>query len=363
MRGGYGGYEDSEKGAAARFFDRVLEDPSNPLGWSVRLFEVIGITVRLHVVTAVFFVAMVLSSLGLERWSFSLMLVAMGAAFVLVLVHEFGHCLACRRVGGEADRIVMLPFGGLALTRPPSRWKAHLVTTVGGPAVHVPIGLVTSVGLVLLGQGHAVLFNPLNLGATIVDIAYPGEPVVQWLVASLFIVHAVNAILFGFNVLMVFFPFDGGRVVQALLWRKMGYLKSMTAAVHVGIGGAIVVGIVGIVGESATLVAIAFFGGIACWAERQRLRAVDEITGMVPGEDDGGYGSSLAGGGSLGMGGEDEEEERGPSKRELRAAEREAAERAELDRVLDKISSEGRDSLTRKEKRFLAEQTAKRRGD
>jgi hypothetical protein len=42
--------------------------------------------------------------------------------------------------------------------------------------------------------------------------------------------------------------------------------------------------------------------------------------------------------------------------------EQEAADRAELDRVLEKIGRDGRDALTRKERKFLEAQTAKRRG-
>ena len=34
---------------------------------------------------------------------------------MLVLVHELGHCFACRRVGGEADDVLMWMLGGLAL--------------------------------------------------------------------------------------------------------------------------------------------------------------------------------------------------------------------------------------------------------
>ena len=37
------------------------------------------------------------------------------ALFVIVLIHEFGHALACRQVGGVADRIVLWPLGVLLL--------------------------------------------------------------------------------------------------------------------------------------------------------------------------------------------------------------------------------------------------------
>src|SRR6266480_4416405 len=43
------------------------------------------------------------------------------ALFVIVLLHEFGHALACRQVGGQADQIVLWPLGGVAYVAPPPR--------------------------------------------------------------------------------------------------------------------------------------------------------------------------------------------------------------------------------------------------
>jgi len=354
---------EGKRGRLGRFFSRVLEDPDNPLGWSLRMFRLWGIEARVHLVTVVFLVGMLLSSLGLDYWGPGLMAVTMGALFVLVLVHEFGHCLACRWVGGEADRIVMLPFGGLALTRPPMSWRANLITTAGGPAVHVPVAVLTSAALVGFGEGETVVFNPLSPSGALGEISRPGEPVAAWLLASLWTVHYVNLLLFFFNVLLVFFPFDGGRLVQATLWRWMGYRRSMVFAVHFGLFGAVLLGVVALVFQQVMLVAIAFFGGIACWGERRRLSMVDEVTGLAPGELDAeaGYGGSLGVGG-FGGSVDGDDEAAGPSKKEMKRAEREREAAAELDRVLEKISREGRGSLTKKERRFLESQTAARRG-
>jgi hypothetical protein len=41
--------------------------------------------------------------------------------FALVLLHEFGHALACRQVGGTANQIVLWPLGGVAYVEPPPR--------------------------------------------------------------------------------------------------------------------------------------------------------------------------------------------------------------------------------------------------
>src|SRR3989442_15887134 len=57
------------------------------------------------------------------------------ALFFIVLLHEFGHALACRQVGGTANRIVLWPLGGVADVRPPPRPGATLWSIAAGPPV------------------------------------------------------------------------------------------------------------------------------------------------------------------------------------------------------------------------------------
>jgi stage IV sporulation protein FB len=353
----YGDYR--ERGKWGRFFARVLENPDNPLGWSVRLFEFKKIDVRIHLITVVFMVGVVLAAIptiGSRGWLHLIMLgFSMLALFVVVLLHEFGHCFGARWSGGSANRIVMLPIGGLALAMPRHHWKSHLITAVAGPAVNVAIVPLTALGLWLADQSDAIFFNPfepLTVVATIETTSNLGTLAAQ----SLWWLHYINLLILGFNLLLVFFPFDGGRIVQSVMWRKMGYLKSMTAAVYIGLVGAGLIFVVALVLGQTMLVAIAAFGLIACWMERMRLKAADEITGYIPGD--------MAGLGTVSPAGVDsfggEEDDPGPTKAEARRQEREQKEQAELDRVLEKISTTGMDSLSLAEKRVLSRQTKKR---
>src|SRR6201999_2842673 len=59
------------------------------------------------------------------------------ALFAIVLAHEFGHALACRQTGGQADTIVLWPLGGIAFVRPPPRPSAYLWSIAAGPLVNV----------------------------------------------------------------------------------------------------------------------------------------------------------------------------------------------------------------------------------
>src|SRR5438045_3772951 len=65
------------------------------------------------------------------------------ALFGIVLLHEFGHALACRQTGGRADRILLWPLGGVALVSPPPRPGALLWSIAAGPLVNVVLLPVT----------------------------------------------------------------------------------------------------------------------------------------------------------------------------------------------------------------------------
>ena len=85
-----------------------------------RMFQVAGIHVYLHwswLLVAVLEVQLRQRNYQSIVWN-ALEYVSI---FVIVLLHEFGHALACRSVGGQADRIVLWPLGGVAYVSPPPR--------------------------------------------------------------------------------------------------------------------------------------------------------------------------------------------------------------------------------------------------
>src|SRR5215468_1482369 len=118
----------------------------------IRLFGLFGIDVFLHWSWAV--VAAVEISTRKNAYSSQVWNVAEYLAlFAVVLMHEFGHALACRSVGGKAERIILWPLGGVAFVSPPPRPGAVLWSIAAGPLVNVVLVPVT-VGLYLfLGSG------------------------------------------------------------------------------------------------------------------------------------------------------------------------------------------------------------------
>ena len=116
---------------------------------SFRLFRLFGIDVWLH--WSWFVVAYLQFQVGGDRFNNAFWHIATYLSlFSIVLLHEFGHSLACKSVGGHADRIVLWPLGGVAFVRPPARPGAVLWSIAAGPLVNVVLVPVTFVLLLLL---------------------------------------------------------------------------------------------------------------------------------------------------------------------------------------------------------------------
>src|SRR5215472_19305952 len=103
---------------------------------AIRLFRVKGIDVFLHwswFLVAAFEITNRQNVYASALWN----VLEYVAIFLIVLLHEFGHALACRQVGGEARRIMLWPLGGVASVSPPQRPEAMLWSIAAGPLVNV----------------------------------------------------------------------------------------------------------------------------------------------------------------------------------------------------------------------------------
>jgi len=336
---------------------------NDPMSWSFPVFRVAGITVRLHVFFLVFVLAMVARAAASDGpFGLAPTLLALGALFTVILLHEFGHCAACRACGGRADEVLLWPLGGLASCEPPHRPRAHLWTALGGPLVNVAIMAVLTP---LIGMRTGIWFgvavpNPFDLAAMFqtVDLGdgtgagvFRGvfaEPLDGWLELLVLMTNAVAWLLLLFNLLPMF-PLDGGRILQAMLWRRRGYARSMRAACRSGLVGAVVLCVAAIAADSTILLAIALFGGIVCYTTVRQVDHEREVLGfdidpseMAEFEDD-------------------PEPAPAPAPKKGREAKAVGDPEAEIDAILDKIARTGIGSLSTAERAVLARETERKR--
>src|SRR5438132_4522954 len=123
---------------------------------SIRLFRFAGIDLFLH--WSWFLVAAFeISGRSRQYSSVTWNVLEYLALFLIVMLHEFGHALACRQVGGRANQIVLWPLGGVAYVDPPSRPGATLWAIAAGPLVNVVLfPILTLLGLCSRASGMAL---------------------------------------------------------------------------------------------------------------------------------------------------------------------------------------------------------------
>ena len=220
---------------------------------SVRLFQFRGITVWLHwswLVVAMWGISRRQGAYASPAWN----VVEYLTLFAIVLMHEFGHSLACRQVGGQAERIVLWPLGGVAYVNPPFRPGAQLWSIAAGPLVNValiPIIYLVSHLLIVTGAAPA------------------SQDFWTWVSMT----SLINLVLLVFNVLPIY-PLDGGQILRSLLWFGFGPRKSLLVATSVGL-----VGVTGLVGlavwwQDIWVGVMALFIGSNCWRAFQASRAI-----------------------------------------------------------------------------------------
>ncbi len=167
------------------------------------------------------------------------------ALFLIVALHEYGHALACKQVGGRANQIVLWPLGGVAYVDPPPRPGATLWSIAAGPLVNVVLVPIL---------GALFLFSRSAGWPTIMPDAYH-------LVRAIL---AINIGLLVFNILPVY-PLDGGQILRSLLWFLVGRARSLQIATILGLVG--VVGLIGLAFYSGSIWygALALFMLMNCW--------------------------------------------------------------------------------------------------
>ncbi len=211
---------------------------------SFRLFSVRGIQVYLHwtwALVAYFEIENRVNHYHSKVWN----LIEYLALFGIVLLHEFGHALACRQVGGQANRIMLWPLGGVAFVQPPPRPGALLWSIAAGPLVNVVLVPLTVMAFVVA-----------NIAG--LQTEYPD------FMRFLHSILVINLGLLLFNLLPIY-PLDGGQILQALLWFVIGHARSLMVAGIMGFVVAAGVVVLALVRLEGWLAFVAVFVAWQAW--------------------------------------------------------------------------------------------------
>lgn len=152
-----------------------------------------------------------------------LSVLAMLGLFAALILHELSHSLMARRYGVEIKGITLFIFGGVAeLGKEPQSPSAEFWIALAGPAMSFALAFIFWVALNVGGV----------LGLSDVIMAFLGY--MTW----------ANMILAVFNLLPAF-PMDGGRVMRALLWNRLGDQLAATERAT-AVGGVIAYVLIGL---------------------------------------------------------------------------------------------------------------------
>jgi Zn-dependent protease len=346
----------------------------DPLTWSLPLARLFGIQVRVHILFPLVALGLILRAHHAEKslppgvppGAWQAVAGVIGLLFVSVLLHELGHCFAARRVGGEAQEVLLWPLGGLAPVELPHQARAHFLTAAAGPLVNVLVCVACALLLLVVPEVrlHAP-WNPFAMGG----VLYPDPETQKYVLTAwgspepfagpssgtLILVRLfwVNWVLVLLNVVLVAFPMDGGRLFQGLLWPYVGYRQATMTTIFVGFVVALVVALVAIVISDPLFLILAGLLYVCCKKEWFVLETGGEEA--IFGDFSQGYTSY-------------EREQAPPRPRQswfqrwlqrraarklLRDQEQREAEERRMDELLEKVQREGLASLTDEERRFL----------
>jgi len=222
---------------------------------SIRLFKLFGITVYLHwawFLAVAYFVNQARDHASL-LWSVLECL----SLFAIVLIHEFGHQLACRSVGGKTHDIVLWVLGGVAYVSPPQRPGATLWSIAAGPLVNVVL-FPMFLFLMILGKSAGWEETSPNADNFVVML------------------FSINLVLLVFNMLPIY-PLDGGQILRSLLWFVFGQARSLMIASYVGF-----VGVAGLVAyafwaQNIWMGIMCAFILMNCWGGLMQARAMAKM--------------------------------------------------------------------------------------
>lgn len=332
-------YNTSE---ANGFFD----NPGALLSYSVPFGTWFGVRVRLYFLLLLyaFLGFLTVPKDGSYRWFFA----GLGILIGTLLLHEFAHRYAAMRYGLRHDAFILWPFGGM---RPPPTPPSPLPTFL----IHAA-GMAVNLGVFILCYGLIALLQHHFSGAALKPLQFlagsggGGSMAGGFVIRILTLIAWANLGLFLIN-LLPFHMFDGGYLLQAVLWRFTTLHRAINITCIVGMVVACMLAVLGLRPFSLFWLIFCGFLFASAYLRRRALKM-----GGMHEEDD-----AIA---QSAQWREDVSTSRTRTARAKTAAARASADRAlqvKIDKILDKVREQGMQSLTWLERRTLRQATERER--
>lgn len=244
---------------------------------SIKIGKILGIPIYLHVtfllilpLFAVYFATAIhqvmgfrLGYGGLGLGIFTELLFGMLAAvifFASVLIHELAHSYIALKHGYRISGITLFIFGGVAqIEEIPPHAPGEAVMAFAGPASSLAIGAVMmSLSWVISTIGNST-------GVILIETTFG-------------LIGFYNILLGVFNLLPAF-PMDGGRILRAVLAKRMDFVRATEVAASIGRAFAVTMAIIGIF-FNFWLVILAIFIYFSASGEERSTKLYEAFTGV-----------------------------------------------------------------------------------
>ncbi len=196
---------------------------------SIQVGKFFGIPIRLHFTFLFIFFAIIITFAswqptesriplglgGLELsplMRYSVSFIAAILFFFTLLLHELAHSIVAMRFGTKIHSITLFFFGGLAMMEdiprsPAKEWRI----AIAGPLMSLALGGLLL--LVYLTLRTLSMYRPIAILVLTIGV--------------------FNLVLAAFNLLPAF-PMDGGRILRAILARRLSFLEATKRAALIG---------------------------------------------------------------------------------------------------------------------------------
>lgn len=234
--------------------------------WSLKIATIRRIPIRVHATFWLLLAVVAYDPSSAYRINWQGVATVM-AVFACVLLHELGHSLMAQRFGVKVDAITLLPIGGVASMRTlPHQPRVEFLVAIAGPIVSLLLAAVLATPTVI-HQGIGVLsqmFHHLWSTET----------------SPLFELAKINLLLAGFNLLPAF-PMDGGRVLRAILWPRIGFFRATGWATQLGRFLAVTCFVYALISHNVSLTLISIFVYLGAEGEMQTVRWQGMLTHLT----------------------------------------------------------------------------------